>query len=340
MNKELFVDKNPSLDTSWRSIILLGRNVASYKFALAKSLLEIDSSSTEIEIEKIATPFAKNICEHLKNNEKQVTSKSSKFLETCKKFNNSEISEDELKQTTVKLGFVNVIDAFHVVAREETPRFFIDNRGNNKSIILTDNFYKLKENDIYGNLKNEAESRWNLWETAISLNVNPSLLEIINDKEKNYLYVLDENKKRQNVTSSRDALNGYQKGKCFYCYKNISIEQGNENSCDVDHFFPHILKNYGVYEVDQIWNLVLTCKECNRGTGGKFEKIPDIQYLYALNKRNNFYIESHHPLRETIINQTGTLQEDRKQFLQRMFDDAVNNIPVKWEPKERYGERL
>ena len=68
MNKELFVDKNPSLDTSWRSIILLGRNVASYKFALAKSLLEIDSSSTEIEIEKIATPFEKNICEHLKNN--------------------------------------------------------------------------------------------------------------------------------------------------------------------------------------------------------------------------------------------------------------------------------
>ena len=187
MNKELFVDKNPSLDTSWRSIILLGRNVASYKFALAKSLLEIDPSSTEIEIEKIALPFAKNICEHLKNNEKQVTSKSSKFLEACKKFNNSEISEDELKQTTVKLGFVNVIDAFHVVAREETPRFFIDNRGSNKSIILTDNFYKLKENDIYGNLKNEAESRWNLWETAISLNVNPSLLEIINDNEKNYL---------------------------------------------------------------------------------------------------------------------------------------------------------
>ena len=66
MNKELFVDKNPSLDTSWRSIILLGRNVASYKFALAKSLLEIDPSSTEIEIEKIALPFVKNICEHLK----------------------------------------------------------------------------------------------------------------------------------------------------------------------------------------------------------------------------------------------------------------------------------
>ena len=340
MDKGLFVDKNPSLDTSWRSIILLGRNVASYKFALAKSLLEIDTSSSEVQIEKIAMPFARSICEHLKNNEKQVTSKSSKFLEACDRFNNLEISEDELKQNTIKLGFVNVIDAFHVVAREETPRFFTDNRTKNKSIILTDNFYKLKENDIYGNLKNEAESRWNLWETAISLNVSPSLLQVINDKDKNYLYVLDENKKRQNITSSRDALNGYQKGKCFYCFKKISIKQGNENSCDVDHFFPHILKDYGVYEVDQIWNLVLTCKECNRGTGGKFEKIPDIKYLYSLNKRNNFYIESHHPLRETIINQTGKLQEGRRDFLQKMFDNAINNIPIKWVPKKIHGERL
>ena len=70
MNKELFVDKNPTLETSWRSIILLGRNVASYKFALAKSLLEIDTKKTEIEIEKLAVPFAKNICEYLLKKEK------------------------------------------------------------------------------------------------------------------------------------------------------------------------------------------------------------------------------------------------------------------------------
>ena len=44
MNKGNFVDKNPSLSTYWRSVILLGRNTASYKFALAKSLLENGSS--------------------------------------------------------------------------------------------------------------------------------------------------------------------------------------------------------------------------------------------------------------------------------------------------------
>ena len=150
----------------------------------------------------------------------------------------------------------------------------------------------------------------------------------------------DSKKKRQNITSSRDALNGYQKGKCFYCHKEISIEQGNENSCDVDHFFPHILKDYELFEVDQIWNLVLACRECNRGVGGKFEKIPDINYLYSLNKRNNYYIESHHPLRETIINQTGKTQEERRNFLQTMFDNAISHIPVKWKPTEIYGEPI
>ena len=207
MKKELFVDKNPTLETSWRSIILLGRNVASYKFALAKSLLEIDTKKTEIEIEKLAVPFAKNICEHLLKKEKQITSSSSKFLDACKKFNNSEISEEELKITTVKLGFVNVIDAFHNVSNEETTRFFTDNRTSNKSIILTDNFYRLKEKDVFGNLKNEAESRWNLWETAISLKINPFLLEVMNDGENGCLYIEDNKKKRQNITSSRDALN-------------------------------------------------------------------------------------------------------------------------------------
>lgn len=340
MSKDYFVDNNPTLDTSWRSIILLGRNVASYKFALAKSLLEINTDKSEVTLEDLAVPFAKNICEHLIHNEKQVTSKSSKFLSACKSFNKGEVALEDLKKTTIKLGFVNVIDAFHVVAGENTPRFFIDDRANNKSIVLTDNFYKLKEADIFGNLRHEAESRWNLWETAISLNINSSMLEVINDSNKECLYVLKDGLKRKDITSSRDALNGYQKGKCFYCSKDISIKQGKDESCDVDHFFPHMLKQSGIFEVDQIWNLVLSCKDCNRGSNGKFEKIPHIDFLYSLNKRNNYYIESHHPLRETIINQTGKTEEERRAFLQNMFDKAINIIPVKWKPLEFYGDML
>ena len=57
-------------------------------------------------------------------------------------------------------------------------------------------------------------------------------------------------------------------------------------------------------------------------------------------KRNNYYIESHHPLRETIINQTGKTEEERRAFLQNLFDKAINIIPVKWKPLDFYGDML
>ena len=74
------------------------------------------------------------------------------------------------------------------------------------------------------------------------IRINQKLIRNIESNDyKNKQMKINENKKRGDVTSSRDALNGYQKGKCFYCHKPIQILQGFENSCDVDHFFPHLL---------------------------------------------------------------------------------------------------
>jgi hypothetical protein len=36
-----FLAKKPTLDATWRAVVLFGRNVASYKFALAKTLLGV-----------------------------------------------------------------------------------------------------------------------------------------------------------------------------------------------------------------------------------------------------------------------------------------------------------
>ena len=75
MSIELFQEEYPSLESYWRSIILFGRNVASYKFALAKSLLEIaPTGKTEIYLEELAEPFSRNLCEHIAISPKQVTS--------------------------------------------------------------------------------------------------------------------------------------------------------------------------------------------------------------------------------------------------------------------------
>lgn len=102
---------------------------------------------------------------------------------------------------------------------------------------------------------------------------------------------------------------------------------------DVDHFFPHVLKQHGFGEmVDGIWNLVLACKTCNRGAEGKFDRVPSIRLLQRLSDRNEFLISSHHPLRETLIQQTGNNSHQRRSFLQRWHTQATANLIHQWEP--------
>ena len=67
----------------------------------------------------------------------------------------------------------------------------------------------------FSNLSNEVEARWRLWETAISLNISTNHLVISNDLQDNNLFVQIDKRRRVDVTSTRDALNGYQKGKCL-----------------------------------------------------------------------------------------------------------------------------
>ena len=333
-----FQEVVPTLESYWRSIILFGSNVASYKFALGKSLLELsEQGKTHITLDELAVPFSKHICEHLQSAPKQATSQSSRFLNACKDYNDGKISYDKLISTTVSLGFNNVIDAFHVVNRENIPiQFYVkDYSGLNKQIILTDEIYKLKENPFSGNLTVETESRWNLIETAWELGINRNLLNVRYDDKSQVLFV-DEDYRRKDVTSVRGALNGYQKGKCFYCYDDIVVTDDETNTCDVDHFFPHMLQPFMPdINLDGVWNLVLTCRDCNRGPKGKFAQVPAIKYLERLYKRNEFLISSHHPLRETIIRQTGSTPQARHDFLAMVDKRAINNLITRWsiEPK-------
>jgi 5-methylcytosine-specific restriction endonuclease McrA len=238
---------------------------------------------------------------------------------------------DELIGATTQLGFQNVIDAFHNVNNEEIPhRFFTDERGGTrKGIQLTDNLFRLHELETAQNLTPEVEARWRLVETAWELNISRRLIAVKHDIETKQFFVSDENR-RVDVTSSRDSLNGYQKGKCFYCPRFISVVSGSPFLAHVDHCFPHMLKQYHAnWNIDGVWNLVLACAECN---GKKGAKRPVLKSLERLDQRNEYLISSNHPLKETIIRQTGKGVAERTLFLQSIFNDA--KVLGEWEPPE------
>lgn len=336
-----FVSKEPSLEDYWRGIILFGRNVASYKFALAHTLLELKPSSGQlIKLGDLAPVFSRHLTDHLKLSDKQGTSSSSKFLDECRSFNQGGMTKEALADQTVRYGFTNVIDAFHIVGQGEIDKkFFIDERNRNKGIRITDEFSQLLERDQAINLSTEVDARWRLVETAWELSLPRTMISIDYDADKELLFTRDHKSRRKPVTGSRGALNGYQKGKCFYCFSDIHI--GSDDLIlhpEVDHFFPHMLKNirFGTI-IDGIWNLVLSCQGCNRGVGGKFEQIPTLRLLERLHSRNEFLIGSHHPLRETLIKQTGSSVERRIKFLNDFHNKArASSVGLLWEGEEKY----
>lgn len=337
MNK--FIIDQPSLDSYFRGIVLFGKNAATYKFALAKSLIELTSNGTDfISLKDLAIPFIRYTNEHVLNGNKQITSNSSKYFDAFDKYNSKECDIDDIVKLTLNAPFKNVIDRFHTVNDSDldTKFYEIATRNKVKGIVLTDNLYKISENSSLNNLFIETEARWNLVENAWSLSINPALLNVSYDNDDNSLFITDNTLgKRVDITSCRDALNGYQRGKCFYCGAPISVNPHSENLCDVDHFIPHTLQQSvnDDLNINGVWNLVLSCKRCNRGENGKFAKlaIPD-PYLQKLYDRNEYFIGSHHPLRETLINQTGMNAKSRLKYLNDRYNLALSMLLVPWKP--------
>jgi len=332
----IFQINDPSLESQWRAIILFGKNSATYKFAFAKSLLELlDENKTTLSLDDLAEPFSRHIIEHLRLNDKQGNSNSSKFLNACRAFMNRTIAKDELILQTTKLGFVNVVDAFQNVngGLIHDPLYHKNYVDGKKEIVLTDSLFKLKETAQFGNFDKEVDARWKLVETAWDLKINPTLLEVKHDILKQELYIENIFMRRINLTSIREALNGYQKGKCFYSYQDIFINSDVQRICAVDHFLPHLHKQahaaHGA-NINGVWNLVLTDPTVN---SFKSARIPQRRFLQRLFNRNEFYIESKHPLAETIVNQTGKTKEKRRNFLQAQYNLALSYSIHEWSPK-------
>lgn len=340
MTAATFIPVDPSVEDCWRGIILYGQNSASYKFALAQSLIQLNPQAGQlVKLEDLAPVFGKAIAGHISHSPKQGT-RPGKFLQSAQSYN-TDGNLDALVKATVAGGFQDVIDAFHNIGTSSVlHRFFIDERKANKGIRITDEFSKLAEGVQLANITQEVDSRWRLVETAWNLGISASHLVVQHDHELGEIFTFDSTRRRKGVTSSRGALNGYQKGGCFYCAADLRLI-GEDFNTDVDHFFPHKLKQSNLHlNLDGVWNLVLSCQSCNRGTRGKFDRIPSLRLLERLHTRNEFLIGSHHPLRETLMNQTGNTLEKRVGFLSKIYNEVQLNPEMAWEPESEFTNLL
>jgi 5-methylcytosine-specific restriction endonuclease McrA len=321
----------------FRSVVLRGANVASYKFALAKSILALaESGATEASLEALAVPFSQELCEHLTQVDTQSTSSGSKFLAACRHYNAGRITHDELVSTTALLGFNNVIDAFHVVDRADVnTRFFVDERQQSlRGIRFTDELLTLAtEADTKAPLQAEAESRWHLVENAWHERRSTGAKLRVDYDRPSEMIVRGMLGHRRHITWVRPSLSGYQASACFYCGSAVTPLLGLDHSADVDHYFPHMLMSRGVLvDLDDVWNLVLACSECNRGAAGKFDRLAHGDFLERLWQRNEHLIGSHHPLREAMIVATGSTPAARLDFLRSVQTRATEYARADWRP--------
>ena len=201
-------------------------------------------------------------------------------------------------------------------------RFFIDERAAGNAIRLTDELLEMRASVQADDLDREAEARWRLVEEAWQARAEGEQLIVLYDAPKELLVPALLGKRRP-ITEIRPALNGYQKGHCFYCFGPISLTATEPRiRPEVDHFFPHVLMTRGLgVDLDMPWNLVLACQRCN-GAAGKHVSLPAERYLERLHTRNEYLIASNHPLKETIILMTGRDTRARRSFLRSVMHEA------------------
>lgn len=333
-----FIPQNPSVEDCWRGIVLYGDNSATYKFALAESLLKLcPRAGSLIKLEDLAPVFGQAIAAHIGHSPKQGTNPG-RFLRAVQQFT-GDGDVEELTKATLVDGFNDVLDAFHNVRGSPVlHKFFLDERRAHKGIRVTEELEKLLSSMQVGNIAAEVDSRWRLVETAWNLGISANHLVVQHDALLETICATDAAGRRKSVTSTRSALNGYQKGKCFYCFADLRL-LGEDFNTDVDHFFPHSLKaGHPTINLDGVWNLVLACKSCNRGPGGKSDRIPSLAFLERLSRRNEYLIGSHHPLRETLLNQTGKTGDSRRDFLNTLYRRVNLSPAAVWEPETTFSE--
>jgi regulator of replication initiation timing len=336
--KEYLETQNSSLNT-FRTIILFGRNTATYKFAFCHALLNLDPRD-EIKYEDLREEFVKRLLLHYKNNPHQFKKGLTKLTESMDSFLQSPQTESEMRKLiniAEKNIYNNVFDAFQNVGNGTIDKQYqlFEHDRKNRRLILTDNVNLILENDdLKKVIALENESRWRVVEEAWKAGLSPNLLQY--DEGENIFYSVSKSG-RVGLRSAIDVLLPYQKGDCFYCNRELNIFASTQEPTfpDIDHFLPlSLLKQNNPNNVSPngVWNLVVSCKNCNRGPRGKFDAPPSNHFYSKLKDRNVLFIEEHqHSLKNSILLSLNVVS--KTQLISKMDDIYKTFEMIKgWQP--------
>ena len=308
----------------WKAITLFGLNAATYKPALATCLLRAaKGGQTQFDWQDLSCDFFDVYSSRLKSNQmpqQSTVGRQTKLERIVKQVEVNNLSRSNAIDFVAKEGFVDVVPRFHTIgndAKIAASRFYEADFG--KSINIKDALFEIVESN-FDDLLQEAEARWSLLEGAFLINHSNYNFALANSIREIYL---KDGYERKPLTHLKDFLSGYQANICFYCAAPMS-------EIDVDHLLPR-----QVLQHDQIWNLVLAHRECNRI---KDDAVVSPHFVEKLIRRNENIMGSNHPWKAKIQSDIGTTRGRRASKIKEHYENVKTVLGNRfWGGSENYN---
>jgi 5-methylcytosine-specific restriction endonuclease McrA len=310
----------PTAEDYWRAIILYGKNSSTFKMGLGECLIKFASKNEDkVSLDEVTAEFYEIYRQRCQNGKPQLK------LQGRKTYVERELQEIQFagKDVSKSLEVIKrkclldmVLKRFNNLNRHQITQPFYTVSEDEQFLNLNQNLLGLFEGEKNQSLLQEIRSRWDLLEHAFETINNIGLID--SDAELEYLL---HREKRNNLTKVIPALEGYQQGRCFYCGELLY-------DIEVDHVIP-----YSVLQHNKPWNLVLSHCDCNQN---KSDSIPPEYYIRHLIIRNEYLIRSEHPLRDTLIKDTGKTLLDREAFVNHQYVYAKDKIRRFWNGDSKY----
>lgn len=291
----------------FKGIVLFGLNAATYKMALAQTLLKASrNQSNVIQWGELAETYFDIYLNRLADNampQQGNPHRLTKMERIVKEFQIGSITRFEAVQRVSETAFVDVVPRFQTIGADKrivADYFYEIDEGN--KLIIKDTLLALHIEQV-DTLEEEITARWSLLEGAFS--INQTDFKLANDIRDIYLR---DGYTRMALTNNRPFLSGYQGNICFYCGEQMGTD------VHVDHVLPRQVLNH-----DEIWNLVLAHGSCNLL---KSDRLVGDHFIRKLIARNENIMGSNHPWRAKIIRDLGTTPRRRAAMLQEHYDNV------------------